>query len=41
MYERWCDTCEKPMKCHNDQGNLFCVGCKSLVGAVDATAPTA
>lgn len=39
MFERWCNTCERPMKCHNNYGELYCIGCKSHLGTVkDKTA---
>lgn len=37
MFTRYCDTCEKPQKCHNEDGNLYCIGCKFKIGE----APTA
>jgi primosomal protein N' len=32
MYEEWCDECEKPMKCHNHRGQLYCIECKTELG---------
>lgn len=35
MYEMWCDTCEREMKCHNHDGFLYCIGCKEQIGVAD------
>lgn len=34
MYSEWCDNCEKPMKCHNADGRLYCIGCKQPVKVI-------
>ena len=34
MYEKWCETCERPMKCHNEDGTLYCIGCKQQLASL-------
>lgn len=31
MYEEWCDFCDQPRKCHNIEGELYCIACKQKI----------